>query len=75
MNRRPSSFLESFSFKSQRRPTSSLSLAFYVQGLIDSITNECCEYKCVQIDSNVTDQKQFLFEKIQKANPCEKYVS
>ncbi len=75
MNRRPSSSLETFSFKSQRRPTSSLSLAFYVEGLIDSVTSECCEFKCVQKNSNVNDQKQFLFKDIQKANPCEKYVS
>ncbi len=74
-NRRLLSFLETFSFKSQRRSTSSLSLAFYVEGLIDSVTTECCEFKCVQINSNANDQKQFLFKDIEKANPCEKYVS
>ncbi|CAM4886133.1 unnamed protein product [Rotaria socialis] len=63
---------ETFSFKSQRRPTSGLSLAFYVQGLIDSVTSECCEFKCVQRNSNDNDQKQFLFKDIQKANPCER---
>lgn len=66
--------LETFSFKSQRRPTSSLSLAFYVEGLIDTEINECCELKCSQINSNDNDQKKFLFKDIQKANPCEKYI-
>lgn len=65
--------LENFTFKSQRRSTSNLSLAFYVQGSIDSITNECCEYKCIQTNANNTEQKQFFFKSIQKPNPCEKY--
>ncbi len=71
-NRRQLSSLESFSFKSQRRPTSSLSLAFYVEGSIDSVTNECCEFKCIQNNSNENQQKTFFFKVIQKANPCQK---
>lgn len=69
-----SSLVEIFSFKSQRRSTSSLSLAFYVDGLIESVTSECCEFKCIQTNTNAQDQKQFLIKDIQKANPCEKCV-
>ncbi len=72
INRRQLSFLESFSFKSQRRPTSSLSLAFYVEGSKDNETNECCEFKCIQNNSNEDQQKKFFFKDIQKANPCQK---
>ncbi|CAF0837152.1 unnamed protein product [Adineta steineri] len=63
---------EKFSFKSQRRPTSSLSLAFYVEGKFISVTDACCEFKCTSVNSNVDDPKQFIFQEIQKANPCEK---
>ncbi|CAF4298855.1 unnamed protein product, partial [Adineta steineri] len=63
---------EKFSFKSQRRPTSSLSLAFYVEGKFISVTDACCEFKCTSINSNADDPKQFIFQEIQKANPCEK---
>ncbi|UJR17090.1 hypothetical protein I4U23_003987 [Adineta vaga] len=63
---------ETFTFKSQRRPTSSLSLAFYAEGTLASTIKECCEFKCVPAHLNIDEQKRFHFKEIKKANPCEK---
>ena len=63
--------LANFSFKSRRRPSSTLSLAFYVDGVKNKVINECCEYKCAQENPDGDEQKPFLFtHNEQRANPC-----
>ncbi|CAF3858057.1 unnamed protein product [Rotaria sp. Silwood2] len=62
---------ESFSFKSQRRSTSPLSLAFYAKGLIDSVINDCCEFKYGRRNQHSNEHSKFLIERVQKASPCE----
>ena len=66
------SLIESFSFKSQRRPTSALSLAFYAKGFIDSVVNDCCEFKYSRRSQHNNEHSQFVVERVRKASPCEK---
>ncbi len=56
----------------QRRPTSPLSLAFYAKGLIDSVVNDCCEFKYARRNQHPNEQTRFLVERIRKASPCDK---
>ncbi|CAF3335792.1 unnamed protein product [Rotaria socialis] len=62
---------ESFSFKSQRRPTSPLSLAFYAKGFIDSLVNDCCEFKYGRRNQHINEHSKFFVERVRKASPCE----
>ncbi|CAF3943491.1 unnamed protein product [Rotaria sordida] len=62
---------ESFSFKSQRRSTSPLSLAFYAKGFIDSVINDCCEFKYGRRNQHINQHSRFLIEQVRKASPCE----
>jgi hypothetical protein len=64
--------VETFSFKSQRRPTSALSLAFYAKGFIDSVVNDCCEFKYGRRKQHTNESSQFRVERVRKASPCEK---
>ncbi|CAF0808680.1 unnamed protein product [Adineta steineri] len=63
---------ESFSFKSQRRPTSAFALAFYCKGFIDSIVNDCCEFGYRRRNQHINEYSQFSVVRVQNAIPCEK---
>ncbi|CAF0938075.1 unnamed protein product [Adineta steineri] len=63
---------ESFSFKSQRRPTSAFALAFYCKGFIDSIVNDCCEFGYCRRNQHINEYSQFSVVRVQNAIPCEK---
>ncbi|CAF4301534.1 unnamed protein product, partial [Adineta steineri] len=63
---------ESFSFKSQRRPTSAFALAFYCKGFIDSIVNDCCEFGYRRRNQHTNEYSQFSVVRVQNAIPCEK---
>ncbi len=64
--------IESFTFKSQRRSTSALCLAFYAKGFIDCVVNDCCEFRYGRRNQQTNEDGQFWVERVRKASPCEK---